>query len=378
VSLNSGNHTRFFFLHCNVFACAVAALGSALAAAPPLPTLDADPRATVSGVSSGAYMAVQFHVAHSAWVQGAAAIAGGPYYCAQASVRLAYYNCMKPGRFTALPAVRLMREEAERRARAGDIDPTANLAGARAWLFISANDPTVRSEVVDRLHEFYVSYKTTAVIVRHDSAGHGMPTEEAGNADCTASAPPYINDCDYDAAGALLQHLLGRLLDPALAPGPLQSFDQRPFGGGGISLDDEGYVYIPKACESERCRIHVVFHGCRQGRAEVGERFAREAGYNRWAEANRIIVLYPQVVPRRAPYNPNGCWDWWGYTGPDYHTQKGAQIRAVKAMLDRLSEPRRSSRRSPRSPRRAHRSALPDRAAGRRARTRVRGAAGRP
>jgi len=36
-------------------------------------------------------------------------------------------------------------------------------------------------------------------------------------------------------------------------------------------------------------------------------------------------------------YNPRACWDWWGYTGAQYHTKSGAQVRAVKAMLDRLS-----------------------------------------
>jgi poly(3-hydroxybutyrate) depolymerase len=84
--------------------------------------------------------------------------------------------------------------------------------------------------------------------------------------------------------------------------------------------------------------VHVAFHGCRQ----KAEQFARDAGYNRWADANRMIVLYPQVIARTswALYNPRGCWDWWGYTGPEYHTKAGAQIRAVKAMLERLSAPR--------------------------------------
>jgi len=40
-------------------------------------------------------------------------------------------------------------------------------------------------------------------------------------------------------------------------------------------------------------------------------------------------------------FNPRGCWDWWGYTGPDYHTHTAPQIHAVKAMLDRLGEKRR-------------------------------------
>lgn len=39
------------------------------------------PRLSVSGGSSGGFMAVQFHVAHSSVTDGAGIIAGGPYYC---------------------------------------------------------------------------------------------------------------------------------------------------------------------------------------------------------------------------------------------------------------------------------------------------------
>jgi poly(3-hydroxybutyrate) depolymerase len=96
--------------------------------------------------------------------------------------------------------------------------------------------------------------------------------------------------------------------------------------------------------------VHVALHGCRQGLEAIGERFVREAGYNRWADANRIVVLYPQAIARNGPgfarwrwtyvTNPRGCWDWWGYTGPLYHTQAGPQVRAIKAMVDRLAAPR--------------------------------------
>ena len=70
-------------------------------AAPPLPALQADVRElTVSGLSSGGDMAVQMHVAHSARVKGAAAIAAAPYYCAQGSLLTAFFNCMTPGAWT--------------------------------------------------------------------------------------------------------------------------------------------------------------------------------------------------------------------------------------------------------------------------------------
>ena len=50
--------------------------------APPLPTLAANISETsVSGISSGAYMAGQFQIAHSRIVAGAGIIAGGPYGC---------------------------------------------------------------------------------------------------------------------------------------------------------------------------------------------------------------------------------------------------------------------------------------------------------
>jgi poly(3-hydroxybutyrate) depolymerase len=112
-------------------------------------------------------------------------------------------------------------------------------------------------------------------------------------------------------------------------------------------MDDEGLVYIPLACRAGGCRVHVAFHGCLQGRSQIGEQFAREGGYNRWADTNRLIVLYPQAIarwgwgpwpwPTSFVYNPNGCWDWWGYTGATYATRYGPQVRAVDAMLERLA-----------------------------------------
>jgi len=47
-------------------------------------------------------------------------------------------------------------------------------------------------------------------------------------------------------------------------------------------------------------------------------------------------VLFPQIEPSYVPLNPNGCWDWWGYEGDDYALRAGAQIAAVRAMIDAL------------------------------------------
>jgi hypothetical protein len=288
-------------------------------------------------------MAVQFHVAHSAKVIGAGIIAGGPYYCAQGNVLTAAYNCMQPGWWTPLPRTALLKEETDARAADQRIDPVAHLAAGRAWLFTGKQDRTVYPQVVNALADFYATYKTRVVVVSDKPAGHGMVTELRGKA-CSSSEPPYILDCDYDAAGAMLRFLLDNTKPaPAKESGRVIRFDQNAYAEGdarAISMDDAGFAYVPQRCEKERCRIHVAFHGCRQGADEIGEQFVQESGYNVWADANGLIVLYPQAIKRYSPFlwNPRGCWDWWGYTGPDYHTQSGAQIRAVKAMIDRLAE----------------------------------------
>ena len=334
---------------------ALIAFASVGIAAERLPALGADAQAvTVSGISSGGAMAAQFHVAHSGIVHGAGVLAAPPYYCAMGSVWTASYNCMTPTAWSRPPSAEFLAGLAQALARSGAIDPLAGLASARVWLFSGTHDQTVAPEMVAALRDFYrrVAPRAEIAFVADVPAGHAMVTNRAGNA-CVTSEPPYINHCGYDAAGALLGHLLGRLEPPSEQGGRLIEFDQREFAGGApasLSMADSGYAWLPADCGRERCRVHVVFHGCRQNAQDVGERFVREAGYNRWAGTNRLVVLYPQTSARwgwawaqGSPsfiFNPRGCWDWWGYTGQAYHTKQGPQIRAVRAMLERLSVPR--------------------------------------
>jgi hypothetical protein len=284
-------------------------------------------------------MAVQLHVAHSSLVKGVGVIAGGPYYCAQGNLWAAYYNCMTPGPWSPLPSPKLLKEASDAAARKGRIDPAGNLATARVWLFHGIRDRTVYAAVVQGLREYYALYRVKAELVDNKASGHAVPTEDAGNEECAATREPYINDCDYDAAGELLKHILGKLRNPSSKPGGrLLAFDQRPYAAD-ARMGESGFLYVPKACEKGRCRVHVAFHGCRQSAGEVGERFAREAGYNRWADTNRLLVLYPQARASWSlfAFNPRACWDWWGYTGEHYHTRDGAQIKAVMAMLKKLA-----------------------------------------
>jgi poly(3-hydroxybutyrate) depolymerase len=104
-------------------------------------------------------------------------------------------------------------------------------------------------------------------------------------------------------------------------------------------MAEDGYVYVPKSCgqDSSACRVHIALHGCEQSAKVVGKDFYSRTGYNNWADSNKMLVLYPQVNASSLPYNPKGCWDWVGYTGPNFATQSGVQLSAIKAMVDRLT-----------------------------------------
>jgi poly(3-hydroxybutyrate) depolymerase len=305
-----------------------------------LPALGVDLTDTsVSGLSSGAFMAVQFHLAHAAIVRGAGVIAGGPWGCAQGSAERALGECMQ-GVPDPVPLVRAARKA----ANAGRVDPVEALARSHAWLFSGYNDGTVRRPVMNALQTFYTALLPPGHVFYRDDlrAGHALVTADRGGA-CDVTGGDFVVDCDYDAPGALLQFIHGRLAAPGTPrDAGLRPFDQREFVPGGTraaGFADTGYVYVPRACtEGERCRTHIVLHGCRQGAEAVGDAVYRFAGYNRWAETNRIVVLYPQArATWGAPFNPYGCWDWWGYTGADYTAKSAPQIAALRAMADRLA-----------------------------------------
>src|SRR4051812_11194350 len=81
---DAGLHARGFAPRTILAAGALAltlALGSGLASgAEKLGSYPVDPgKVSISGISSGAFMANQFHIAHSALIMGAAMVARGPY-----------------------------------------------------------------------------------------------------------------------------------------------------------------------------------------------------------------------------------------------------------------------------------------------------------
>jgi poly(3-hydroxybutyrate) depolymerase len=298
---------------------------------------------SVSGISAGAFMAVQFAVAHAAVIKGVGAIAGGPYDCGQDDVNIAYRSCMVG--YPAYPAAAPLVTIAQSWATSGDIDPVANLANQKVWLFHGYNDGVVKKGVADVLYSFYASFTPAANIYYKDNlpAAHAQVTDSWGQA-CSQTGGDFINNCGYDAAGQLLQHIYGTLnpRNAGTLSGTIQPFAQSDFYAGDIltiGMAQSGYAYIPAACAAQQpCRVHVAFHGCKQYADAIGSDYYTHAGYNEWADTNNFIILYPQTVATTtSPVNPNGCWDWWGYTDGNYAKQSGTQIGVVMAMLKRLA-----------------------------------------
>ncbi len=302
-----------------------------------LPRLAAAKSITVSGLSAGAYMAGQYHVAYSDTVSGAALVAGGPWACAQGDISRALSVCMTGQGLELSQLVTL----AQQSAAANDIAPLAGLNDDSVFVFHGAQDEVVTEAVSDAAANWYraVSPDISLAIENTQQVVHGWPTENTGTS-CDQFAAPFVYACDYDLAGELLEFLLGDLAPAATRVADLHSFSQLEFNGEGLA--DNGLVYVPKRCEEKTgCRIHVFFHGCGQSVEQVGQQPAASLGLLRWAESNDLIVLFPQVaVSRIAPLNPLACWDWWGYSGQDYLTTSANQLGAARKMVERLQESR--------------------------------------
>lgn len=337
----------------------VAALAVAFATTPAyagdlaeLPRLNAAPaESSVSGISSGAFMAVQFGTAWSSTIKGVGVISGGPYFCAQGEVAEAVGACMKG----PAPDLALIYNTAVANEGAGAIDPLKNLASQKIYVFHGFNDAVVAQAVTDATVAFYRHYQGDAdkgnlFYQSSIGAGHSFVVLNAEGASaqalnaCKDNREPYIDQCGYDQAGILLQHFYGALnaRNSGALTGSLKSFSQTTYMGSetpdAVNMAAEGFVFVPKACEEgAACRVHVALHGCKQNADTLGRTFVENTGYLNWADTNRIVVLFPQTKASRQ--NPAACWDWWGYTGAGggYVTKSARQITVIKAMLDALT-----------------------------------------
>lgn len=301
--------------------------------------------ATISGISSGADTAVQFHLGNSDLVNGSAIFAGQAFGCAvmkmdgeaefscaaqpagakgpgcvgvpwgpapcigcAANMTVAYDHC-KTAAGAALTQVSKLVAYARALEASGAIPPLANLANDPVYLYRGTLDTTYEAGSVNQtLAVFSALGVTDTSFEASIPSGHCWATADPAIDPSTCggkgAGPPAMENCGYDGAGAALQHLYrGALVAPtslaAFDPASLLPFAQADYMGSApwTGQGRTGYLYAPAACRAlAPCRLHIALHGCGMSASNkmMGLNFTLHTGLNAWAEVNNFTILYPQ------------------------------------------------------------------------------------
>ncbi|KUL82465.1 hypothetical protein ZTR_09943 [Talaromyces verruculosus] len=200
------------------------------------------------------------------------------------------------------------------------IASVANLGQRKIYMWTGSSDTTVGPNVMNQLKAQLASFVNSANVsyVTTTGAVHTFPTDfnGAGDNSCSFSTSPYISNCNYDGAGAALKWIYGSLnaRNTGTLSGSVLSFDQSgSYGANG--MDTTGYLFI------------------------------QNTGYNKWADTNNMIILYPQAIPDYTIHaiwnggvlsNPNGCWDWVGWYGSNADQIGGVQMAAIVSQVKQI------------------------------------------
>jgi poly(3-hydroxybutyrate) depolymerase len=319
------------------------AIVAALAAAAPIYDLTTQ---TTSGISAGGFFGVQYQIAHSAKIRAAGIIAGGPYYCAQGSL-LTATECMSDPLSINIGSLDSIMNIS---AALGDIDPVSHIKNHAVMLFSGTIDSIVNHGTMELLALQYAELGVRDLVTYFNyTAEHAWITNDYGNA-CSYVGTPYMNNCGLDFSGEFFRFAWNHMKlsfnehRGTFNASNLISFSQVAFGADALfnSLDTTGYIYQPAKCQpgavgSTNCHVHVNFHGCTQGASSIGTQYVSNSGLNEWAEANNIVIVYPQVTSNDLQDNPNGCFDWWGYAGSNYASKQGVQMVFIESIVAYLA-----------------------------------------
>jgi len=307
----------------------------------PLDNLNINPDTiSVSGFSSGGCFSTQFHTAFSASIAGMASLAGAPY--------LSVWEATDE---EILQTTQIFAND-------GLIDGLENMADDNIYIFQGLVDTITPWYQAARIESFYQNFLSSDSVVENRDdidSEHGFPTsDESQGGECSSLNPPfYVNFCQYDGAANVLNKTISGLKH---APSTLTErgnfqlidFDQTEYFENNdakhTGMDDTGFIFIPSGCSGgeRQCHLHLHFHGCGMERGWLGDGYIQRTGFLPLAEANNIVMMFPQVRHSMVdPVNPSGCWDWWGYCGDadnyQYATKQGRQMGGVARMVERAA-----------------------------------------
>jgi len=202
-----------------------------------------------------------------------------------------------------------------------EVDSLESLSKLRSYLFVGAKDPALEAMRLNaKFFESFAAESEKQVLFHdHVPVGHVVPT--------LAHNGSGIQESGYDGPGHCLRHIYENLTEPVSAnPSGWRTLDQHLLGPWNVTgALAKGWMYLPTRCEQgHRCKLHVFLHGCSSVATKM-----EHAGFNSWAEANDIVILYPQMDPSVAV----GCWDAYGWSGSNYATKKGIHMAGVMRLI---------------------------------------------
>lgn len=404
---------------------------------------------TISGISSGGFMANQMATIYSSQFSGVGSVAGGFYYCAEnylqsrikadaftigandlflyeptkkiitdslnpfrlgdaltpgkwftPSRRNPLYQsvtiCMRGADSAQLPIDYLI-SNAEKKL----IEPLENLASQKAFIYQGKTDSVMDQSMAGMLKSFYLSVgiKEQNIATVLGEGNHNFPTDFSDNASCDNSGVPYVSSCGLNLAEKMLHHLISPNLVRASAHLENIHVIDQSLDFANLSVQEEswttpvpsiapyGYLYANQKCLNSpgSCKLHVAMHGCSMSDSYSDEfqakyrnqvvkykivkmtsgkknafnipvihnpiiktttieenipqygllKFVMDSGYINYADENDLMILFPQtwISEINFPYNPAGCWDWYGWTGENYATNQGVEANWLMSFI---------------------------------------------
>lgn len=400
---------------------------------------------TISGISSGGFMAQQMATIYSQSIEGVATVAGGYYYCALdylpkkveqdkktiGEQNLFLYEPSNKALSDSLNPLVIFSGEInpvtwfkpsignpiyqavsecmlnpdhtkinysyiKKNVEKNLIDHTDNIKDQKVLIFHGKKDSVLDIKMQNKLLSFYQHFnlpKENLKVIK-GKGSHNFPISEKKGIDCDKEDVPYLGNCQYDLAYEILSHLNQITADKSdINEDNLYMIDQtiskeninrgmKTFKQPSNSIAPYGYLYASEAClnNPESCRLHVALHGCKMsdsyndefqqsyqtqvqntkdlhvktksrnrllGKVSITDKtnrfgllkFVLDSDYLKYAEKNHLMILFPQtwITEKNFPYNPKGCWDWFGWTTEQYATNQGIETKWMHAWIKNVS-----------------------------------------
>jgi len=281
--------------------------------------------------------------------------------------------------------VDVLVDYARNQSALGNIDDVNNITSHQLYFYRGTHDTCYKTGAEEATLSFYSRLTLDRgtdnhVAYRGDvGSDHAQPTgptykgapewgAPCGGKGQGKGKPPwsYIEACDYDGAGGVLQHMYQDSLKQPTGPAKpenLLTFNQAAFwinatrpelksrnlpADGSAGTSAWAYAYVPTICRKQAgairataapCRMHLYHHGCGgPWNSDFYNGVAHNAGFNEWAEENALVIVYPAMSKwGKTGQSQAGCWDGYAQTGSDYGLKSGAQISVVHNMITQLA-----------------------------------------